>query len=50
MWASGSVAPGLWSTGSVVVACGLSRSTAGGVFPDQDGAHVSQVDRQILYH
>ena len=33
--APAAAAPGLWSTGSVVVAHGLSRSTACEIFPDQ---------------
>ena len=35
---------GLWSTGSIVVACGLSCSVACGIFPNQgsgDTMHVS---------
>ena len=35
LWASVVVAPGLWSTGSVVVLHGLSCSVSCGVFPDQ---------------
>ena len=34
-WASVAVAPRLWSTGSIVVAHGLSYSTACGIFLDQ---------------
>ena len=32
---SAAAAPGLWSTGSVVVAHGLSRPLACGIFPDR---------------
>ena len=37
LWRVGSeaVVPGLWSTGSVVAAYGLSRTVARGIFPDQ---------------
>ena len=47
------VACGLQSTGSVVVAHGLSRSAACGIFPDQDSNPCPmnlQVDSQPLYH
>ena len=40
---------GLWSTGSVVVAHGLSCSAASGICLDQQ-LNVSCIGRQILYH
>ena len=46
-WASVAVAPGLWSTGAVVVAHGLSYRVARGIL--MDGACVSCSGRQIPY-
>ena len=44
------VAPGLQSTGSIVVAHGLSYSAAHGIFPDQGSNPNSQVDSLPLIH
>ena len=44
------VAPGLYSTGSIVAAHGLNCSTACGIFPDQGQTHVFCTDMRILYH
>ena len=44
------VARGLQGTGSVVVAHGLSCSTACGTFPDQGSNHVPCIGRRILNH
>ena len=54
-WALGCVgfvaeAPGLWSTGSVVVVHGLSSSKACGIFLDQGSNHVSCTGSQSLYN
>ena len=43
-------APGLSSSGSVVVALGLGCCTACGIFPDQGSNRVLCIGRQILYH
>ena len=45
-----SCVPGLWSTGAIVVARGLSCSAACGIFLGRDGIHVSCIGRWILYH
>ena len=50
VWASVAVAPGLRSTGSVVVVRRLSCSAACGIFCTRDGTHVSCIGGQILYH
>ena len=45
------LAPGLWSTGSVVVMHGLGCSPRHvGFSQTRDGTHVSSVRTQILYH
>ena len=53
IWASAVAGPGLSSTGSIVVAHGLSCSTACGVFPDQ-GSNLCllhwQADSYPVYH
>ena len=46
----GVVAPRLQSTGPIVVAHGLSRSAALGIFPDQGLNQVSCLGRRVLYH
>ena len=48
--ASRDVAPRLQSTGPIVVAHGLSRSLALGIFPDQGSNQVSYLGRRVLYH
>jgi len=50
MQASRVAAPGLLSTGSVVVANGLSCSAACGIFLDQVSYPPLYIGRQILYH
>ena len=53
MWASVVVAPGLWSTGSVAVALGLSCPGACEIFPDQGSMPCLlhwQVDSLLLSH
>ena len=50
LWCVGSVvvAPGFWSTGSVLVEHRLSCSAACGIFTDQGLNHVSCTGRQTL--
>ena len=44
------VAPGLWNTGSIVVAQGFNSFKACGIFPDQGSNLCPCIGRQILHH
>ena len=48
LWASVAVAPGLWQTGSVVVALGLVAPQQVGSSQTRDRTHVPCIGRQIL--
>ena len=50
VWTSVVVVPGLWSTGSVVVAHRLSNPLACGIFLEQGSSHIFCIGRWILNH